>query len=307
MTIGFDSVLFRRVAGVLLASGAACLAACSHSGSGGSQVVASVGGDEITETQVNHALERQANLRPDQVDAASRKAVSNLVEQTVVLQKARDLKLDRDERVMQNIETMKREAMVSAYLNRIADGASKPSDKDIQAYFDANPQLFSQRRIYTFQELAVDVPADKVKETEAALAQLKSGPEIGEFLRGKQIPTHATQNVMAAESVPQALLARVAQLKPGQGVIVSNENGLHILLLAATQDQPVDLEKSRPAIAAYLTNQNKRQAVQKELASLQAVAKVSYFGKYADMAASAPSAAGSAVAMAAPSASATLK
>ena len=38
--------------------------------------------------------------------------------------------------------------------------------------------------------------------------------------------------------------------------------------------------------------QNKRQAVEKELASLHAGAKVAYFGKYADMAAGGASAPG---------------
>ncbi len=304
MSIAFDDARPRRALGTLLVACLAALAACGHSSSGGSQVVASVGSDEITETQVNHALERQANLRPEQVESASRKAVSGLVEQAIVLQKAHDLKLDRDERVMQNIEALKREAIVNAYVARIAEGASKPTDKDIQAYFDDNPALFSQRRVYTFQELAIDVAPAKAKEIEGQLTQLKSASEIAEYLKSHQVPVRSTQSTLAAENVPQALLKRVAQLKVGQGVIVSNEGGLRILLLLGAQDSPAALDTARPAIAAYLSTQNKRQAVQKELASLKAGAKVAYFGKYAGLAASAPAAATSAVATAAPASAA---
>jgi len=288
MTSDFDSATPRRAIHVLLMTCVATLAACGNAGSGGSQVVAAVGSDEITETQVNHALERQANVRPDQVEGASRKAVMGLVEQTVVLQKARDLKLDRDERVMQNIEAAKRELIVSAYLDRIAEGAGKPSEKDIRTYYDDNPELFSQRRIYTFQDVVVDATPAQRKDVQAQLALLKSAPEIGEYLKAKQIPARSSQSTQAAESIPLLLLKRVAMLKPGQGLIVSNDGGLRILLLSAAQDSPMTEEQARPVIAAYLAAQNKRQAVQKELASLQASAKVAYFGKYADMAASAP-------------------
>jgi EpsD family peptidyl-prolyl cis-trans isomerase len=288
MTIGFHAAMPRKLVGALAACCTATLVACGGAGSGNSQVVATVGGDEITETQVNHALERQANLKPEQVESASRQAVSGLVEQAIVLQKAHDLKLDRDERVMQNIEAMKRELIVNAYVSRIADGAGKPADKDIQAYFDDNPVLFSQRRIYTFQELTADAPEAQIKKMEADLTQLKSAPEIADYLKTRQIPVHSTQTTLPAENVPQALLV-------GQGVIVSNGDGLRILMLLAARESPIAEDKARPAILAYLSTQNKRQAIQKELASLHATAKVAYFGKYADLAASAPAAAASTV------------
>jgi hypothetical protein len=53
-------------------------------------------------------------------------------------------------------------------------------------------------------------------------------------------------------------------------------------------------EQATPAITAYLYTQNKRQAVEKELTSLRSGAKVTYFGKYADLGASAPAAAAAA-------------
>jgi len=126
---------------------------------------------------------------------------------------------------------------------------------------------------------------------QADLAQMKSAAEITDYLKAKQIPVKATQSTSAAENLPMQLLKRVSSLKPGQGLIVSAPGGFHILLLVAAQDSPVTEEQARPTITAYLMTQNKRQAVEKELASLHAGAKVAYFGKYADMAASAASSA----------------
>ncbi len=307
MMNGTIDAMPRRVAGALMLVAASTLTACGNSGAGGSQVVASVGSDEITETQVNHALEQQAGMRPEQVEGASRKAVATLVEQTIVLQKARDLKLDRDERVVQSIESAKRELIVGAYLNRIADGAAKPSDKDIQDYYDQNPDLFAKRRVYNFQEIAVDVPPAQAKEVEAKLMTFKSPAEMGAYLKDKQIPTRGKQTTLAAENVPMALLKRVAALAPGQGLIVGNEGGMRMLFLSGTLDAPLTMDQARPAITTYLVTQGRRQAVQKEMASLQAGAKVAYFGKYADLAASAPAATASTVALSAPAASVNLR
>ena len=304
MTNSFKSILRRPAVGGLAWMSLVLLTACGNASTGGSQVVASVGRDEITETQVNNALQRQQGIRPDQVAQASRKAVSNLVEQTIVMQKARDLKLDRDERVMQSIEATKREVIVGAYLDRIADGAGKPSDKDIHAYYDENPALFGQRKIYTFDDVVVDVAPAQHKEVQAQLSRLRSALEIGDYLKSHQIPARSTHQTQGAESLPMLLLKRVAILTPGQGLIVSNDQGLRVLLLDAIRDAPLSEEQARPAIVAYLTTQSRRQAVQKELASLQAGAKVAYFGKYADLAASAPATSASGVAAGVPVASA---
>jgi EpsD family peptidyl-prolyl cis-trans isomerase len=267
------------------------LVGCSKKDSiGTTQVVAKVGGEEITELQVNQALERQPGVKADQVEPLSRKVVGSLVEQEIVLRKARDLKLDRDQRVVQNVEAMKRELIVRAYLDRIAEGASKPSPKEVQAYFDDNPALFSQRRIYTFQELSVQADDAQRAEIEAQLATLKTPTELEAFFKARKMAVRSERTTTPAESVPLPMLKRVSSLKVGQGLIVPGTGGLRILLLAGSQDSPITEEQARPAITTYLLNQRKREAVEKELAALRSSSPVEYFGKYADLGASAPSA-----------------
>jgi EpsD family peptidyl-prolyl cis-trans isomerase len=279
-----------RFAGLasLAVMGAALLAGCSQKGHDASQVVAQVGDAEVTELQVSQLLERQPALKADQVDAYSRKMVSGLVDQEIVLQKAGEIKLEREPRVMQNIESMKRELVVRAYLERIADGATKPTEKDVQAYYDANPELFASRRIYTFHEVSMKVSEAQKKEIEAQLSALKSPAELDSYLKTKGVSANARQSTVAAENVPGTMLKRLATLNPGQGLIVAANDGLHVLLLLGTQDSPVGIDQARPVITGFLLKQRQQHAVEQELASLRGAAKVRYFGKYADMAASAP-------------------
>lgn len=274
-----------------LVAAAAALAGCDakETAAGPTQVVAKVSGEEITELQVNQVLERQTGIKPDQIEPVSRKVVTSLVEQEIVLQKARDLKLDRDQRVVQNVEALKRETIVRAYLERIAEGAAKPAATEVQAYFDANPALFKERRVYSFQEFSMQVSAAQRAGVEAQLSSLKSPAELDAYLKTQQIVARTEKSTVAAENVPLPLLPRVAMMKPGQGLIVPANGGLRVLLLLAAQDSPVTEEQARPAIAAYLLTVRKRQAVEKEMTALRAGAKVEYFGKYAGLAASAPS------------------
>jgi EpsD family peptidyl-prolyl cis-trans isomerase len=266
---------------------AIALTACGGKApSGPTQVVATVSGEEITELQVNQALERQQGLKPDQVEAVSRKLVSGLVDQEIILQKARELKLDRDQRVVQNAEAAKREIIVRAYLERIAEGAAKPTPKEIQAYFDENPALFKQRRVYTFQEVSVQTTDAQKAGIEKQLTTLKSPADLEAYLKEQKIPARSERSTTAAENIPLPLLQRVSTLKPGQGLILPANGGLRIVLLLGTQDAPVAEDKAGPAINAFLMSQRKRQNVEKEVVSLRSGVKVEYFGKYADLAAS---------------------
>lgn len=283
-----DLLTLVRIVCLTVVASVTVLSGCGgKEAAGPSQVVANVNGEEITELQVNQALERQEGLKPEQTELVSRNVVAALVQQEVVLRKARELKIDREQRVVQNVEALKREAISRAYLERIAEGAARPSPKEIQAYFDSNPMLFKQRRIYTFQEVSAQIDDAKKGEMEAQIASLKSPTELEAFLKSKQIPARSERTTAAAENLPLPLLQRIAVLKPGQGLILPANGGLRIVLLLSAQESPVTEEQARPAIDAYLMNQNKRRTVDMELASLRTVTKVEYFGKYADLAASA--------------------
>lgn len=286
-----DSSTVNRFACLAIVAVAVALAGCNSKEAGGpSQVVANVNGEEITELQVNQALERQENLKPDQLESLSRKVVAALVQQEIVLRKAREVKIDREQRVVQNVEALKRDAVSRAYLERIAEGAARPSPKDVQTYFEGNPALFTQRKIYTFQEISVQVAEAQKAEIETLISTLKSPTELEGFLKTKQIPARSERTTAAAENLPLPLLQRISVLKPGQGLILPAIGGLRVVLLLNAQESPTTEEQARPAIATYLMNQNKRKAVEMELVSLRTATKVEYFGKYADLAASAVSA-----------------
>ncbi|MCS6787312.1 MAG: SurA N-terminal domain-containing protein, partial [Thiobacillaceae bacterium] len=80
------------------------------------QVVAKVGKDEITVHQLNFELGRlagnlPANLTPEQRKQTANQVLRGLVDQQLLMQKAIEDKLDRDPKVVQTLESARRQVL----------------------------------------------------------------------------------------------------------------------------------------------------------------------------------------------------
>ena len=267
------------------------LAACGGKGDGPANVpVARVNKVEVTQAQVDQLLQQQRNLRPEQQDAAGRQIVERLVDQVLVLQKADETKLDRDPRVMQMIEGARREVLIRAYLERVAEAAPKPTVDEVKKYFDEKPLLFRERRIFNLQELAIEARPEQLASVREKLEAAKNIDSFVEYLKGAGLRFSGNQAVRAAEQLPANALEAIARMGDGQAMLIPNATGAQVLVLAGSRAQPVTEEQARPAIEQHLLGERKRKLVEDAMKELRAPAKIEYLGKYAPGAASAPAA-----------------
>lgn len=286
---------------LLLLTSLLSLSGCSNGDAGATtQAVAKVGKQEVTELQVNQLLERQKDLKPDQVEPARRKAVASLVDQQILVDKAQQLKLDREQPVVQAIEAAKREIIARAYLQRVASAAPKPTAQAVANYYQDQPALFSERRIYSLQNFDVVATAAQRTELEAELKTLKSPAELDTYVKAHQLKVRSERSTVAAENIPLSLLAPISKMNIGQGLVLPTADGVRIVLVAAREDAPIEEARARPMIEAYLAGEQRRQSLEKEMASLRASTPVEYLGRFADMAASAPTASKAAAAGSSP-------
>jgi EpsD family peptidyl-prolyl cis-trans isomerase len=267
-----------------------------------SQTAAKVNKDEITVHQINYVLQQQRGIKPEQVDAASKQILERLVDQQLAVQRADDLKLDRDPRVVQQMEAAKREILARAYVDKVSEGAAKPTPEEIKKYYDDKPALFKERRIYSIQEIGIEAKPEQQAELRDKLAAAKNIGEFVEFLKTAGYKFTGNQAVRAAEQLPLSSLDSFAKMKDGQAAIVPAPNGVQVIVLAGSRSQPATEEQARPAIEQFLLNERRRKLVDDDAKAMRAAAKIEYVGKFAEGAASAPAAA--AAAPAAPAASA---
>ena len=246
-----------------------------------SQTAAKVNKEEITVHQINFVLQQQRGLAPEQAASASKQVLERLIDQELALQKAQDQKLDRDPRVVQQLEAARRDIISRAYLEKIASGAPKPSPAEIKAYYDAHPALFKERRVYNLQELSIQATADQVSALQAKLAASKDVPDFINYLKASDIKFAANQAVRSAEQLPLASLDKFAQMKDGQAIFTRSPTGAQIMILAGSRSQPVDETRAAPAVEQFLLNERKRKVVDDDLKALRSAAKVEYVGEYA--------------------------
>lgn len=255
-----------------------------------SQTAVKVNKDEITVHQINFVMQQQRNLRPEQADAASKQILERLIDQQLAVQRADDLKLDRDPRVVQQLEAVRREVLARAYVEKVGEAATKPTPEEIKKYYDEKPALFSDRRIYSIQEIAIEAKPEQVQVLRDQLAASKSINEFVEYLKANDFKFSGNQAVRAAEQLPLNSLESFSRMKDGQAAMVPAANGVQVVVLAGSRSQPVSEEQARPAIEQFLLNERKRKLVEEDMKSLRTAAAIEYVGKFAELAASAPAA-----------------
>ena len=252
------------------------------------QTAVKVNKEEITVHQINAVLQQQRGLKPEQAEEAGRRALERLIDQELAVQKSAELKVDREPRVLQALEAARREIVARAYVAKIGEGATKPTPAEIKAYYDANPALFKDRRVYQLQELTIEAAPEQIETLRAKLQAAKNIGEFVEYLKANNIKYVANQAVRAAEQLPMVALPALAKMKDGQAMFNTTPTGAQVLVLAGSRAQAVDEERAGKAIEQFLLNERKRKIVADDLKALRGAARIAYAGKYA---ASAPAAA----------------
>lgn len=264
------------------------LAGCGDRKPGASQVAAKVNKEEISVHQINFVLQQQRGLKPEQAETAGRQVLERLIDQELAVQKAQEMKIDRDPRVVQQIEQAKREIVARAYLEKVGEAAAKPSGDDVKKYYDDMPALFRERRVYSVQELAIEARPDQVAALRTQLGSAKNINEFIDYLKTNNFRFIGNQAVRPAEQLPLTMLGDFAKMKDGQAMLVPSANGAQVFVIASSRTEPVDEAKARPAIEQFLFNDTKRRLAESEIKSLRTDAKIEYVGKFAEAAASAP-------------------
>jgi EpsD family peptidyl-prolyl cis-trans isomerase len=279
------------------ALGVALLSGCGAKDPTTTQAAARVNKDEITVHQIAAWLAQQS-VRPEQTAQAERHALEQLIARQLVVDKAGELKLDRDPKVVHAIEAARHEILARAYADRLTEGIARPTATEIKRYYDSHPALFAERKVYELQEFAIEGDAALVESLRAALPATSSADQVQALLQARQVKFVGSRSVRAAEQVPLALLPTLARLSEGQGVLQATPRGALWTVVQRVQAQPVDEERAAHAIEQFLLNEQKRKLLADDQKALRAAASVEYLGRFA--ASPPPTAADVATAAAAP-------
>lgn len=268
-----------------------------------SQAAARINDQEVTVHQINLVLERQQGLKPEQADSASRQILENLIDQEVAVQKAEEAKLDRDPKIVQMLDATRRGLLARAYYDKAAAAAvGTPSTDEVKKYFDGNPGLFTERRIYMLQEFTIQGDAAQTADLQAKLQATDTPQAFIDALKASGLKFAVNQVTQPAEALPLALVGRISALKDGQALYEQGQGGMKAVLVVASRPQPLTFDQARPLIERFLTETKRAEWLKGHIKELRTAAKVEYVGKFAEKPASAPDSTTAPVAPAAPAA-----
>lgn len=247
-----------------------------------SQTAAKVNGDEITVHQINNELQRATGGNMPQganIEAANKRILEGLIDQTLLVQAAKEAKIDRDPQVLQLLEASRRQILAQAYIDKQA-AASPPTPEEIKEFYTKNPDLFEKRRVYAFREFLFE----RAKFTDDLRSQInaaKSPADVGKALNAAGVRFRETNSTRPAEALPIEALPRIAQLNKGDTLAFSDQNLANILMLMDYAEQPVPLDRATPLITQYLVNHKKRELAQTKVKELRSKGKIEYVGNFA--------------------------
>ena len=279
-----------RVGAVALAAVAAlALSACGQkkdvavasADAAGAEAVAKVNGDELTAGQLTIALQKQRVMRPDAGDAASRQVLDDLINEQIVAQKAVAAKLDKDPKVVAQIEAARRDILARRFIESAAETTGKPTDDAVQKFYDSRPALFGQRKVWTLQRLDIQAPDARRTDIDAHVQSLKTSTELTDWLKAQKLPFTTKQEQAASEQLPPAVLDKLPALKDGESTVVPSQSGVSALTLVSSASAPKTLADARPAIEQFLANQDRRELIMNLQKTIRDGAKVEYLGRFA--------------------------
>jgi EpsD family peptidyl-prolyl cis-trans isomerase len=277
----FDAPLLRPavVTGALVL--ATMLAGCGAKDPATTQAAARVNKNEITVHQIGAQLSQQPGVKPEQVQQVERQILERLVNRELVVQKATDLKVDREPKVLQAIESARQEIIARAYADKLSEGAARPTPAEIKKYYNEHPVLFAERKIYQLQEFAIEADAGQIESLKGAMPGMKTADDLAAYLKGKGLKFASTQVVRAAEQLPLSALPALARLSDGQALLEPTPVGARLIVVRSARPQPVDEARASRAIEQFLFNEQKRKLLADDLKSLRSAARIEYLGRFA--------------------------
>lgn len=272
------------------------LAGCSRSqpeaGAGASQVLARLTGGEITLQQLNTLLASRQVMNADQ--AVRQQALDSLIDQRLLADFARQNKLDRSPDVMADLQAAATAVLARAAADQIRAKAARPTEADIDAYYDAHPPAFARRRVYRVDELAFVLPDSERKQLETSIAQARQLDDIATWLHKQQRVFGRQSGIVKPEDLPADDALALQSASVGTITMLRDTKGSNLKVMQILQITPYPVLRAdaRAFIETQLSSQRQREFLDSEVVSMRAKADIQYLDQRASNVAQAPSAAG---------------
>ena len=247
------------------------VAGCSKVG-GGRGELANVGGQKVTQTQLEAELKAGEVPRADTPEVR-KAALDQIITRKLLAQAAREEKLDRTpEGALMRAAAM--ESFEAGLEHRaIRDKVKAPTPAEAEAFIQAHPEMFAQRTGYLIDQLHIRAQSDP--SLMAALQPTKTLAEVERVLQARGIAYRRSVEQLDTLRADPQLTAAIRKLAPGEPFVLGEPGGFTVSGVRQSVVQPVVGPQAATIAADLLFAQRRGQAMKDRVAGLKA-AKVKY-------------------------------
>lgn len=241
---------------------------------GKTQVVAKIGGREITLTELRLEMGR-LGLSPAE-PAAERVALESLLNRTLLAAAARESNLHRKPETMARMYAAQDQALADYYL-ALASQPAEPTREEIDAFIAANPSLFGARKIYDFSVLTLETKhfseetLTPLFDREADFARLAA---VLDKAGARYALATATQSGAA---LPAPIREQLARYSLRDNIVIRGEADTQIMKIVGLRDDVGDAAEWPALARRLLLEDGATKRAEGLLARLKKDAEVAYY------------------------------
>ena len=244
--------------------------------SGHSQVLATVNGEEITNTEVAQYVHEH----PEQTsqDVENRVAIDAVIDQRLGQDAARQAGVDRQPSVMLDLLDARKMALLEAYGRELAAAAQPPSLANMQTWYQDHPLWYAQRCAYHVSRWIMQGDPLHQRLWLQGLSQYSVLDDAAaNWLVSQKAPFSRIAEILEPDRLSADQLARLSVARPWSGFVVSqNDRFVEILVLESVDPQPLAWPSAAALVAQDMAHAAGQRALQAREAILRRSAKIVY-------------------------------
>lgn len=266
--------MLRQIMLAATAVAAISMAGCSSDAEPVGQVVATVDGVEITQSELNSEIGGMRGRNADEQKLIERAALQNIINRNLLADAARERELDKSPEGAMTQKRAEHMALIALLEKSVVSQTPTVSTEEANDFIAEYPQLFGQRKIFLVEQVAVPNNTPKLLKD---LEPLNTMPEVQAYLESVKLPSQLSFGVIDALQTDPSITKQIAALAPDAVFVLPQGDSVRINRIRDTQLVPVTGNDAIAIAKQILTNQRRQQqlsdAVQNILKAGQAKVK----------------------------------
>jgi peptidyl-prolyl cis-trans isomerase C len=259
----------QRIACMLLI--ACALPACHRKAEG--QTVAVVNNQEITAADLNAELSNSAATSGD-TKAARAAALQNLINRKLLVEQARSDGLDKSPEFLNQQRKLNDELLINMLVSRKLNTSQVPSPEEISRYEASRPEMFSNREVWTLDQ--VQYPLPKNPAVNAKLGAAKTLDEVVQTLTANGIQYKKASKKIDTAVFPHQIYEQIAHLQNNEPFIAPGPDVAVASVITSREPTPTSEDQAKQIAVASMRREQAQQILNDRVKSLRATAKIEY-------------------------------